>query len=293
MGERWAVDDRRQLADPINVKLDQMLAADEPVRVVIGRQLPLVATDRRVFMFKRLPQLGGLFRSDALSSWDLSEITGVVFQQFFAYGYVALVGPGLQDPQTARQVNLRDSSAAELLRLPNVQRVQGTALPIGVRMDPADLAQRVALLRALVSAAKSVRAPGVAPAQGPDPMDQLRKLAQLRDEGIVTAAEFEAKKAELLGSAGTPGFAGSAARPAPFAPPTPPVAGAWMPTHVVPAEGVAFWVAPDSSLPPAGQLTAYVELVIDSISGGWAQVRAQNGWRGWVDGRLLIPVAST
>jgi hypothetical protein len=32
----------------------------------------------------------------------------------------------------------------------------------------------------------------------PDPMDQLRKLAQLRDEGIISAAEFETKKSELL-----------------------------------------------------------------------------------------------
>lgn len=32
----------------------------------------------------------------------------------------------------------------------------------------------------------------------PDPADQLRKLAELRDQGIVTAEEFESKKAELL-----------------------------------------------------------------------------------------------
>lgn len=32
----------------------------------------------------------------------------------------------------------------------------------------------------------------------PDVMGQLRQLAELRDAGVVTAAEFEAKKAELL-----------------------------------------------------------------------------------------------
>ena len=32
----------------------------------------------------------------------------------------------------------------------------------------------------------------------PDPMEQLQKLAQLRDQGILTADEFEAKKAEIL-----------------------------------------------------------------------------------------------
>jgi hypothetical protein len=37
-----------------------------------------------------------------------------------------------------------------------------------------------------------------APAGGADVFEQLRKLGDLRDAGIVTAAEFEAKKAELL-----------------------------------------------------------------------------------------------
>lgn len=38
-----------------------------------------------------------------------------------------------------------------------------------------------------------------APAAGPDPMEQLRQLGSLRDTGILTTAEFEAKKAEILG----------------------------------------------------------------------------------------------
>ena len=33
---------------------------------------------------------------------------------------------------------------------------------------------------------------------GSDPLDQIRKLAELRDAGVLTEAEFEAKKAELL-----------------------------------------------------------------------------------------------
>jgi uncharacterized membrane protein YdbT with pleckstrin-like domain len=40
---------------------------------------------------------------------------------------------------------------------------------------------------------------GAAPAAtAPDVADQLRKLAELRDSGVITPAEFEAKKAELL-----------------------------------------------------------------------------------------------
>jgi hypothetical protein len=39
-----------------------------------------------------------------------------------------------------------------------------------------------------------------APTATIDPMDQLRKLADLRDSGVVTEAEFQAKKRQLLGS---------------------------------------------------------------------------------------------
>lgn len=36
------------------------------------------------------------------------------------------------------------------------------------------------------------------PAAAADPIEQLKRLGELRDAGIVTDAEFEAKKAELL-----------------------------------------------------------------------------------------------
>jgi hypothetical protein len=42
-------------------------------------------------------------------------------------------------------------------------------------------------------------APAPAPASGDDVYAQLAKLGELRDAGILTAQEFEAKKAQLLG----------------------------------------------------------------------------------------------
>jgi SH3-like domain-containing protein len=35
------------------------------------------------------------------------------------------------------------------------------------------------------------------------------------------------------------------------------------------------------------QLAEQLELVVEASAGAWAQVRAVNGWRGWVDSRLL------
>jgi hypothetical protein len=41
-------------------------------------------------------------------------------------------------------------------------------------------------------------APGPATAAGPSIAEQIRQLASLRDQGHISAAEFEAKKADLL-----------------------------------------------------------------------------------------------
>jgi putative oligomerization/nucleic acid binding protein len=50
----------------------------------------------------------------------------------------------------------------------------------------------------------AVEAATVAPQAGqtaptPDPLDQLRKLAELRDAGIISEDEFAATKADLMG----------------------------------------------------------------------------------------------
>ena len=62
----------------------------------------------------------------------------------------------------------------------------------------------------------------------------------------------------------------------------------WTPTHLVPDGGIAAWNAPDPASPPAVFVPARVELVVETTYGGWARVRAQNGWSGWVDARHLV-----
>jgi protease PrsW len=67
-----------------------------------------------------------------------------------------------------------------------------------------------------------------------------------------------------------------------------PVGGsAWSPTHVVPAGGAPAWLVPDPSQPPVLGLAPGLELALEGRLHDWALVRAANGWRGWVDGRLL------
>lgn len=45
---------------------------------------------------------------------------------------------------------------------------------------------------------KGAQQPVATPA-GDDPIDQVRRLAQLRDDGILTEEEFQAKKTQILG----------------------------------------------------------------------------------------------
>jgi hypothetical protein len=47
--------------------------------------------------------------------------------------------------------------------------------------------------------AQPAPAPAPAPAAAADPIEQLKELAALKDQGILTDAEFQAQKAKILG----------------------------------------------------------------------------------------------
>jgi len=61
-----------------------------------------------------------------------------------------------------------------------------------------------------------------------------------------------------------------------------------MPTHVVPAAGMAAWAAPHPSQAAVAHLAPGVQLMLVEEQGAWARVVGSNDWVGWVDGRLLI-----
>jgi hypothetical protein len=54
--------------------------------------------------------------------------------------------------------------------------------------------------QAAMQAAAPPPPPAAAPAGGDDPVAQLERLAALKQQGILTDAEFEAQKAKILGS---------------------------------------------------------------------------------------------
>ena len=63
---------------------------------------------------------------------------------------------------------------------------------------PGRLAETIDLVRAARPDSMPGPAPASAVAATDDPVDLLRRLGELRDRGVVSAAEFDAKKAELL-----------------------------------------------------------------------------------------------
>ncbi|MGW1373736.1 hypothetical protein ACWD6P_05565 [Streptomyces sp. NPDC002446] len=64
---------------------------------------------------------------------------------------------------------------------------------------------------------------------------------------------------------------------------------AFLPSHVVPPEGMATWSAPDASLPSA-PLDPLLPVQVVDRRGDWALALCSNGWSAWVDGRLLLTV---
>jgi hypothetical protein len=75
--------------------------------------------------------------------------------------------------------------------------MQASGFVIGAPAVPAAAAAVSAAAPAGPAAAPA--GPAAAPA-GPSVVDQLTKLADLRDRGALTEAEFEAQKAKLLAS---------------------------------------------------------------------------------------------
>lgn len=65
-------------------------------------------------------------------------------------------------------------------------------------------------------------------------------------------------------------------------------AGPFAPTNLVPVEGLPAWQVPNGTT-TAVALAGGLELQLVQRIGDWAQVRASNGWTGWVDARRLLP----
>jgi len=166
------------------------LAEGEPVLAIVrgARQSAMRATDRRVFIFKTGAAAGATFGSK-FSSFDYRNISGVQLHTGAMTGSAVLDVAGAAPVGSSYWGNKNNDP----WKAQNV-------LPLARPWDAAK--GQIALMRELIADWKSRAQPGhtetTTPPSAPDVLDQIKQLGELRDQGILTSAEFDAKKAELL-----------------------------------------------------------------------------------------------
>jgi hypothetical protein len=128
-----------------------------------GKKMGIVVlTDERLFFFEK-----GLLATETLEEFSLKAITSLEVSKKLTGEMLVIHASGNRSEIT----QLKHGGADEIARA----------------------------FRALKEREGAVSGPGApAPAAAPDAYDQLRKLGELRDAGVLTNEEFDAKKAALL-----------------------------------------------------------------------------------------------
>jgi len=181
---KYAIDDRNQLHKDANKSLDQNLSPGEKVKVIILGlwHSAIIGTEKRCFIYKR-GLMGGVILGSKLSSWDYLNLNGVQIETGPMTGFVSLQGPGI----ISQDMSYWATGKADPKQAP---------FAVAIDRELYDQAREgVAVLRTLISNVQQARTSSSAPDSIPD---TIRKLAELRDKGILTADEFETKKRELL-----------------------------------------------------------------------------------------------
>jgi Short C-terminal domain len=174
--------------DRLNDKARKAInAALEPgeqvVLAIVGESgSALVATERRVFVFKKGVTTGSMFGKQ-LNSWDFSNISGIEVKQGATTRAVVVQVPGVA-PVT---------KFGRLASGPNsVWEAPNSIMATKVGVDEA-----IGTLRRLI--ADRQRPLHAREPHGSDPIDQIKRLGELRDQGLLTEEEFQTKKRQLLG----------------------------------------------------------------------------------------------
>jgi hypothetical protein len=167
--------------------LSENVSAEETIKVVIrgAHGQAIVGTDSRAFICKPGFMAGAAFGME-LTSWSYRNVTGVQAHKGMLSGAVVLQAPG----QTGNKTSYWSSKDDNPTKAPNAIPVAG---------DWTEVNAGVARLRELIDAAHRPAAAPVPTSSG-GAADELRKLADLRDQGILTDEEFQAAKARVLES---------------------------------------------------------------------------------------------
>jgi hypothetical protein len=174
--------------DAIPSDVRAQLAPDERVEVVVrgvhGQRM--YGTDRRVFVYKKGWVAGALF-GRKVASWDYRNISGITMDRGAVYGVVAVHAAGVSTTPLRYQSANQAESAFRVRH----------AIPVARIWDELDHA--VSTLRGLVSDAQ--RGATSTQERPVDPVALLKRLEELREAGVVTDAQYERKRAEILDKA--------------------------------------------------------------------------------------------
>jgi hypothetical protein len=188
--ERVNSADYDKLKGKVKSALEQNLSPEEMIRVIIrgAHGQAMIGTDTRVFVCKPGFMAGASFGVET-TSWSYQNLVGVQTHKGIMSGAVALQGPGQTGQKTSYWATGKDDPA----KAPNAIPVAGGWTEVN---------KGVAILRQLIDQAHRAPAPAAAGADtaASSTADELRKLAELRNEGILSEEEFQAQKERLLGS---------------------------------------------------------------------------------------------
>jgi len=172
---------------------------EEVIVIIVGSfRQAVVGTDRRLFVYKAGNQAGQMFRRRT-KSWNYADVADLRLDIGVKSGVLTVV-PVTPDREIIEYGSSGHGSAQQSPNAITFASKPGTAV-----------ASRVAALLDMVRTAHGGRPPAphaehphtAAPAAQPpaargDPADEIRKLGELRDSGLVTEEEFQTKKRELL-----------------------------------------------------------------------------------------------
>lgn len=180
--------DPRLLHAKAQVALSKTLVPGESVLVIIRgpSAQAIVGTDRRAFVYKKGFMAGASFGSE-MTNWMYKNLVGVQLHTGMMSGAVVLQGPGQSGTSTSYWKGGNDDP----YKAPN-------AIPV---VRPYEVVEAgVARLRELIYLDhQSAHAPVVQPVPPASVADEIRKLAEMRRDGLITDEEFADFKSHLMG----------------------------------------------------------------------------------------------
>lgn len=156
-----------------------------------GLNSAIVATSHRILICK-WGVTSGAFLGSQVNTWEFSHITGIEFRRGMNSAAIVIQSPGAS---AVTRFGSMDKGPSSVWEAPNALFLLGN--------DGESLST---LLRRIVASYQTgmrfdnAQATSVSPP--PHPADDLRRFAALRDEGLISEAEYQGMKSRILGLGG-------------------------------------------------------------------------------------------